>query len=213
MASLGSVDLVQASGSPDPCVEKLERMVRTWSGTIQFSDVRGSLKPPVRIIEEMASVFLPPERPAIKRETKMTAVALAAQSVRRAVGAKLKCGDLNRYVLTRHSVEGRLDEHEVDVVLANGSVIAAVQAISFRISENHRLEKEIDSIAWAFDDISKKTKKTKLGVFVIPPEDKDIRQYRRARRLFPAMNVDFLEGIGIDKWAIRQANVLKEHAR
>lgn len=213
LASPDGDNILTVSGVQEPCVKDLEKMVARWSGNIQFSDVRGSLKSASEVVSELAAIFLPPDKMNIRRETRKSAVAVAAQSIRSAVTKKLKVEETDKYVFTKRRVDGRFDQHEVDVVVANGALIAGVQAISFRVADTSKLEKDIDSLAWSFDDIARRSKNMKLGLFVLPPKSKDDPQYRRAKRLFPEMKVEFLEGARLDAWALRQANVLRAHTK
>jgi hypothetical protein len=107
-------------------------------------------------------------------------------------------------------LQGKLDKHRLDVVLANGKLLAALNALSFEISESEHLEREIQVTAWTIDDIRKLHRKLPLAIYMLPPlENKVSRSYNRATRLFEDLHADVVTSErAMQAWARQQAQSL-----
>ncbi len=101
-------------------------------------------------------------------------------------------------------IEGKFDQHKVDVVLENGSLLAAIHGLSFEVNDTEHMEKEVDVIAWAIDDIKKKRPRLPLAVYVLPPptNSKLSPTFNKATRVFKGLKADVVRtGPTMDKWA------------
>jgi Protein of unknown function (DUF3037) len=169
----------------------LKKMIGEWSYSIQFTEPRGSLRDPQTLLEEAASVFLRPSEPRVRRgRSRRHAATLAYKFLLEAVKQQAPdCAE--NLVRPNKTLQGKLDEHRLDVVLANGKLLAALNALSFEISESEHLEREIQVTAWTIDDVRKLHRKLPLAIYMLPPLENDVSgSYTRATRLFKSLDAD-----------------------
>jgi hypothetical protein len=163
-----------AEFSPD----RIGKLINSWTDSIQFTEPRGSTKSATELIEELPSRFLrriqhlSPSIVKITR-TRAQAVRAAYKSVRDAV--KAQAPDKARHLVQKNlSLPGKFNRHVFDIGLVNGHPFAAVNAISFGLTNRGQLQKEIDATAWIFDDVRMKTADLPLAVYIAhAPQDDD----------------------------------------
>lgn len=94
------------------------------------------------------------------------------------------------------------------MVLTDGKSLAAVQALSFEISQAEHLEKEVEATAWTIDDVKKEHPRLPLAVFVLPPRNGS-PLYEKAQRVYRGLEAVILTGSEMGNWARTQADVLE----
>jgi hypothetical protein len=178
-------------GSTD---ELVGRLIGRWEHKVQFTPERGSLRSAAELVREISPVFLPTKLVRKSRgRTRRSAVSLALRTARKAatevspsMGADL--------VKPRYVATGALDSHRFDVALANGSLLGAVNALSFEAEFSASLAKDVDATAWAFDDLLKAHPMAPLGVFLLPPRTAETRkEYGRAVRIFEGLGASVFD--------------------
>jgi hypothetical protein len=191
-------------------LSRLKKMIGEWSYSIQFTEPRGSLRDAQTLLEETASVFLRPSGPRARRgRSRRHAASLAYKFLLEAVKQQAPDGAEN-LVKTNEMLRGKLDAHRLDVVLANGKLLAALNALSFEISESEHLEREIQVTAWTIDDVRKLHRKLPLAIYMLPPLEKQAPgSYARATRLFESLDAEVVTSERAMKaWAKQRAQSL-----
>lgn len=79
------------------------------------------------------------------------------------------------------------------MVLANTRPLAAIQALSFEISEGEYLQKGGGVTAWTIDDIKRRRRQLPFAVYMLPPLAKRGSSiYETATRAFRGLEADVL---------------------
>jgi hypothetical protein len=174
--------------------ELVGRLVARWEHKVQFTPERGSLRSAAELVKELSPVFLPTKLTRKSRgRTRRSAVSLALKAARKAAieVSPSKGVDL---VKPRYVATGALDTHRFDVALANGLLLGAINALSFEAEASATLAKDVDAIAWAFDDLHKANPDAHMGVFLLPPQLAETRkEYGRAVRVFVGLGASVLD--------------------
>jgi hypothetical protein len=202
-----------------PIVEELtEELVQQWIGDlahgVQLSPVEGAQEGAGKLISSLAARFLysPSPRPKKRRGRRA-----AASHAYRAIKTALQKQPIGAGLLARlhRPLAGKLGEHVFDVVLANDKPLAAVGAISFETRSKANLQREVDAIAWALDDVRHLDKDMPLAVFVLPPTNPAAEQvFRAASKTFKALGAEVMKDeAAIGRWAKRQAVRLQTTTR
>jgi Protein of unknown function (DUF3037) len=191
-------------------LSRLKKMIGEWSYSIQFTEPRGSLRDAQTLLEEVASVFLRQPGFRVRRgRSRRYAASLAYSYLLKAVKQQAPDGAEN---LVRHNefLQGKLDKHRLDVVLANGKLLAALNALSFEISESEHLEREIQVTAWTIDDLRKLYRKLPVAIYMLPPLENEVSDsYARATRLFKSLHADVVTSErAMQAWAEQRAQSL-----
>jgi hypothetical protein len=187
--------------------DQLKNMISNWNENIQFSPPRGSTKEANALISDIAPLFLKVPRPARAGvRTRVFAAKMAANILLDAVRQR-DPAEAERVVKTKEIVDGATDRHKLDVALANGHLIAGVQAISFEINAGEHLDKEVLAIKWAISDIRQQNRRLPMAVFALPPRGGGARSaYRDAGRVFAALRADMVTSEQLmQQWARERA--------
>lgn len=182
-------------------LERLRKFSVEWRNSIQISEPRASTLTPERLVEEVYEKFvkgLPPRRHAFR--DKRAAAGLARTAIKKAVEDRYDKQQVLSLVKSHVWINGRLDEHEFDVVIQNHAPLLAAKGLSFEVPVSTELERDVDALAWAIDDILRAHDKPKLGVIALPPTDKN-REYERARRIYEGLKAEFVLASEVDDWA------------
>jgi len=190
--------------------EQLRDIISNWNDNIQFSPPRGSIKDADTLIADIAPLFLRARRPTrVGIRTRIVAAKMAANILLDAVRQR-DPDEADRLVKRREVVDGEVDRHTLDVALANGHLMAGVQAISFEINAGEHLEKEMLSIKWAISDIRQRNRGLPMAIFALPPKAGGARAaYRDAGRAFTALHADLVTTAqGMEQWATERAEAI-----
>jgi hypothetical protein len=178
--------------------KQLEQIVTDWGNSIQFSELRTSLRPPEEVIRDVSSIYLP-ELPhhSQKGRTRHEAAMLALQSVSQVLLYERgpEAGDL---IKKQYGIQGKIDEHQFDVVVANGRPFFAAQGLSFEKSFTRTTQKDVDATAWAIDDVKKAHRQLPVAVLALAP--KRYAPVERARKIFEALEADMISESQMDRW-------------
>ena len=187
--------------------DELNKIVANWGESIQFSPPRGSIKNADALISDIAPMFLRQRRRAGARaRSRAVAAKMAANIMLEAVRHRVP-DDAEHFVKRREIIEGAIEQHKLDVALANGHLIAGVQAISFEINAGEHLVKEVLSVKWALSDIRQRHADVPIAVFAFPPTGGSARTaYRDARHAFSALHADIVTNSRqMEQWANEKA--------
>ena len=186
-------------GSAD---ELVGRLIARWEHKVQFTPERGSLRSAAELVKELSPVFLPAKLVRKPRgRTRRSAVSLALKTARKAA-TEVSPSKGAELVKPRYVAEGALDTHRFDLALANGTLLGAVNALSFEAEFSASLAKDVDATAWAFDDLHKAHPSAPVGVFLLPPQSADTRrEYGRAVKIFEGLGASvFDEQAKMEGW-------------
>lgn len=186
--------------------KQLRKMIGEWSYSIRFTEPRGSLKPVDQLIRDVVPVFLRESPPRARRaRSRRIAASIATRSLFAAV-EEWTPDHAEQLVRTNQKLQGQVEKHRFDVVLANGKAMAALDAISFEVADEDRLETEIDALAWSLIDVRNENEDIPLAVFaLLPPKAGSSSLYRKASHVCKELNADLLTEKMIDDWARARA--------
>jgi len=182
--------------------KRLEELVANWGNSIQFSEPRTSLQPPEDVLREVISIYLPvlPHR-AQRVRSRRTAARLALNSISQVLLEER--GPLSEGLIKKqHGIRGKFDEHQFDVVVANGRPFFAAQGLSFEKSFSRAVQKDVDATAWAIDDIRKIQLALPVAVLALPPRDSS-KHFDRARKTFQGLKAEMVSEAQMDTWVKR----------
>lgn len=187
--------------------EELEKMILNWGGCIQFTSPRGSLEPVEQVVQSAASLFL--VEPRLRRRigrSKAQAVSIAYKHVREAV-LKYRPKDTEKLIHKREVVQGSLEPHKFDVVLKNGHLVGALNALSFEAKSSGDWQREVDSLAWSIDDVRKNDKSLPVGVYLLKGTSAEARrQQQRVDSIIGGLGAKVIESDSqLDAWADKAA--------
>ncbi len=185
-----------------------EETIRTisseWKNSIQITEPRASLKSADQLVEELVTQYLR-ERKRKSRARDRRAVVSKAWSIleTKAVSMRLPYTKLVR----REIVVGGVDKHRFDILGQNGSLRFAAQGLSFEVPA----ALEMESVAWAVDDVRKSAPNLPISILYMPPKETDGTSdvFERAARIFPALGAEFVPELQIEDWATRTLQSLR----
>lgn len=191
---------------PDAINEtRLEKIIGSWTRSIQFSEPKSSLKSPSEVLDEISSIFLLDLPKRIKHtRSRREAAALAVQKVFEV----LKERNIDSEMLKRHNkISGHLADHIFDVVVGNGTPFFAAQGLSFEGTDSANLQRDVDATAWAVDDVRRENRQLPLAVLALPPRNES-KAFDRAEKIFKGLDADLVLEAQMGAWATRNANAI-----
>jgi Protein of unknown function (DUF3037) len=190
----------------------LRAMAGHWINSIQFSEPRASLAAPDAVMADIAARFLKEPTPRRRGFRDRRAAAQAAYIQLRAALQQV-AGPQTHAVLARYvKVAGRFDEHRFDISVQNGRTILAAQGLSFEVPASRELEKEVDAVAWAIDDVHRAAESPALAVVALPPKSRS-RVFDRAVNVFRGLGATVVQEDEIGAWATDTAMALIQTPR
>ena len=179
----------------------------SWKNSIQVTAPRASTRPAVELVDDVARRFLRASQPRQRRgRDRRAAVSLAAQRMDEALreaGGKRAQRLLKRSV----DVQGRIEEHEFDLGLANGQLLLGVLGLSFESQSPHDSLRNLHAAAWTFDDTKSANPDLRLAVVMLPPKTRS-NAYDRALQVFGALEVEPVPEDQLDEWAPEAARAI-----
>jgi hypothetical protein len=196
-----------AFGSNALDANQLEQFVKDWGNSIQFSELRTSLRSPEEVISEISSVYLPvlPHH-SQKGRTRRAAALLALHRVSQVL-FDFRGPEASDLIKKEHGIQGKVDEHQFDVVVANGRPFLAAQGLSFEKSFTRTVQKDVDATAWAIDDVRKTHKHLPVAILALTP-GAACPPAERARKIFRALNADMISEKQMDGWVKKRIKSL-----
>lgn len=202
----------------------IEKIIRDWHDSIQFTQPRGSLDDADVLLEVMSRRVLRESPPLTLREV-ISVPAVQPTGRSRSVAARTAYRHIfnavkdvvpdrtKKIVKQRDVVKGEIVSHQFDVVLRNGSPLAAVNALSFEGRPGDALLRSIDATAWAVDDVRKKDPIIPLAIFVLPPAKEEMNElYDRATKTFRGLDASVLTtDLGLTRWSHQRAEAIAIH--
>jgi len=180
-----------------------------WTGSIQFTEPRASLKGSAALLEEVASQFLKDEVPAERvHVSRAEAITLSLRAVR--VALKDRFGPhASEYLKTRFSLQGKLSPHHFDLVAGNGHPFFAAQALSRQLTEQRSLERDINAAGWALEDVQAKNAEFPIALVAVPPIEPVVdaavqENVERAQAVATRLRIPLLQPAQAEHWARRQ---------
>ena len=186
--------------------EQLEQMAGRWINSVQFTSPRASLQDLDDLVRHVSKRFLrePKSHKRVYRG-KQSAVKAAVDGIRSALEDRSEA--LARELLHRkYPLQGELEPHKFDVVVANGRPFFAAQGLSFENPDNS-LETQIDATAFAITDVRAKNPDLPVAIVALPPKRKT-KAFDRAQRIFGALDADLLGEDEVEDWAEDKAGLI-----
>jgi hypothetical protein len=183
----------------------LQRMTGRWINSIQVTPPRASLLSPSQLLDEMAARFLrEPLRAHRQGRDRRTAIKLAEQQIEAAVVQRVGPINAEHYVRRNLPVEGKLDNHQLDIAVANGHLYFGAQALSFERPDSEDLARDVRVTAWLVTDMKNQDAATPLAVVALSPKQPSM-QYEEARHIFEGLNTPILTETEVGYWAVQMA--------
>jgi hypothetical protein len=180
----------------------LEGASEAWMNSIQFTPLRGSLKAIDDLLAEVSVRFLAKyEQRRRELRDRRYAASAAAAHIREAL--LLRVGpEAEDLLKKRHRLQGKLQPHRFDAVVANGVPYFAAQGISFEIAGNSNLQRDTEALAWQITDVRALDSVLPLAVVAFPPVE-NTAHLEKAQQLYD-------EAVGV--YAQLGATVLDENS-
>ncbi len=181
-------------------VGDLEEMVSSWRNLIQFTPARFSTKPAELLVKDIAKIFLKVRTPIRHTHRKEVAVKTAISVLEEVLIQKGRIQP-DRYIRKDASLKGRIDQHSFDIVVRNGSLISALNTLSFSNSSENDLTRDIDATAWKVDDVRREHKGLSVCVLGIHTNEGNTQALNRAKKIFRSLKVSLVEQPQLKRWA------------
>lgn len=206
-------DLVGGLAFPDYISNELIH----WSSFIQLTPPRGSLENPCDLLARLVPRYIKETRTLRSRVRgrDRRAATSEAFSLFTAAVRELSAEKPVHQVRRQQEIEGRLNGHLFDVVLSNDTVAAALDTISFEVGTGPFLQKEVDSIAWAIDDVRSKRPDLPLAVYALKTSMTAERRkvFSRARKTYDGLNAVLIDSKGaLRRWTSDRARFAEVEA-
>ena len=189
----------------------IEKMVSEWSNSVQFTDVRASLKPVKDLIKSISIQFLvQPIQHEREYRDRMVAVKIGKGFMRDALEEKMGKEKASHFLHTQHDVLGKYGPHTFDAVIANGTPYAALQAVSFELPVATELDQLVDALAFKISDVRQVQPKMPIGVLALPPKSSSQGRakkiYDRALLTYDGLKATVINEHIAKKWMREQVN-------
>ena len=132
---------------------------------------------------------------------------MTRNSVRNAV-EELLGREARRLVKNDLPIPGPNGDHEFDVGAGNGRPYFAARALSFEGGREGSLLRQIESTAWAIEDVKKAEEDLPLAVVVLPPKEDHAGVFGQAVRAFQKLQADVIEESQVTEWAASMAKLV-----
>lgn len=180
--------------------------INHWRSSIQFSEPKGSTQSPDVVLRTVADRFLreSARTPVPRARDKRAAISLGLHQLRNAVEKRF--GEVPESLVQRLVLlPGKHEHHTFDIVVRNGHLVVAAQALSFEGRDASDISKDVDAIAWSIDDVKKKQPKAPAAVLVLPPKTRS-KYFDRLDRLSQSLDFSLVKEIGFTHWAQKIAD-------
>lgn len=186
------------SGAVTP--EVLTAAAASWMNAIQLTTPRFSLLSSRQVVDDLARrVLREPERRARGRDRRW-ARARAVEALLESL-SRHGVADASNYVRTGVVLEGKVERHEYDIVVGNGTPALGAIAVSFQVKASAELRRDVDAAAWLLDDVHTAHPDLDLAAVLLPPQSGVSKEYERASRVFDAIGASVVPLDDADTWA------------
>jgi hypothetical protein len=176
----------------------LDAAPERWHNALQLTPFRASTLDADALLEQIGGRFLKERVPRARGRDRRAAASIAANQLMEAVrgeGARRP----ERYVQRNVEIEGKHDDHHLDVALANGTVRLGALGLSFESRTPNDLQREIRATAWTLDDVAGASD-IPLAVVVLPPKSRS-KNYEHATDLFTDLGAEVVPEDEVADWA------------
>lgn len=181
----------------------IRRMSDEWRGSIQLTKPRASTETPLALLKGVAEKFIRAKYSLAPFRTRLQGTHAATWALRGAIDAMVGGkDDLERLVHRNVPIEGRLDHHEADVGIKNGTLLHGTWVLSFDIGDSIKVEHDVKRTLWTVDDIRKVNKKLPISVLMLLPKhhpNDDVMH--DAKRMFDSLGAEVVEEGSLMNWA------------
>jgi hypothetical protein len=186
--------------------EVLQKALGGWSNSIQFSLPKVSTKPASELLPEIARRYL--RGTASQRQhrarDKRAIVHKGVAQLNSALTPRIGDERLQRVLHRGGLVQGKLEHHHFDIVVANGSLALAAQGLSFEKRDTLELHREADAAKWSMDDVQKTNPEALIAVLAIPPRHES-KIFDNLTRVVEGLGGEVVREGLLNQWAERSA--------
>lgn len=199
--------------------ELITTMVGSWINSIQLTEPRGSLKNVDDLLPDVVTRFLSePTRTRRGFRDRRAAAGIAARQIRAALTERV--GEEAEDLLKKeYTLEGAMQGHTFDAVVANGAPYFAAHGVSFELPEARRLRTYVDALAWAITDVRAVDRTLPLAIVALPPKE-DVEEhgrlvdlYHHTVKVYTGLGAEVLTERDIERWANRMASLIPIHGQ
>lgn len=189
-------------------LEWLQRLSREWSNSIQLSEPRVSTLAVDALLNQVYETFV--REPAARAHgfrDRRSVAGLARRALKKAILDLADRPEAADVVQQRTTIPGKFETHRFDIAIVNGRPLLGAQAISFEVPESEALQRDVDAVAWAIDDVRKRYKTTELAVVALPPvgSRRSTTIFNKARRMYRGLDAQFVVEEDVEVWASETA--------
>lgn len=179
----------------------IRQALMKWGNSIQFSAIRGSIKPAEQLIDDLENIFLRTvqELHLKKKVNKQAALSLTYNQVSAALRKRFGKGAEN-LLRKGYSLNGQYEKHAVDLAVVNHSPYIGTFAISFQVRDSVNIRNAVDAAAFAVEDVTRLDKKMQFALVAVPPTDGN-ESFDRANRLFKKLCTPIINPNKLNDWA------------
>lgn len=190
--------------------DELRKLIEGWGYSIRFTEIRGSLLEPDKLLPDVAAEFLvdPPEHKA-KYRHRRDAADLCKRSLATALKASIK-GSTRAYLKSDLTIEGKKGTHYLDAALKNEELRVAARGLSFEIPPGLELVKEVNLTTLMAEDVAKSLPNTKFSVIYLPPQ-KTNDVFKRAIENWQTAGAEVVQEDSVVSWAHRSVGDFVSH--
>lgn len=186
-------------------VDRVRKVSREWTNSIQLTEPRGSLANVDSVFEDTINTYLVDEIPAQRTvRDRQEAKRIVAKSVKDVLKERL--GNRASEFFKKDAaaiVNGVRGSHNFDVLVANGRPYLAAHGVSFEI----RTHKEtLDALSWWIEDVKRLDGNFPLAVVTLPPKSEfdDYTQlfeaYENTRETYTNLGATVLKEEEVPAW-------------
>lgn len=208
----------------------LERMTESWTNTIQFTPLRGSILDPGNLVERISRDYLvEPEEEvtplavdeavaAHKSRTKTQVTSATECAIAMALENRFRSPKARNLVAREVEYPGRNDTHSFDVAVRNGDIYLGIFTLSFGSSRPNYLENQIKIAGWNLADVRAGNDRVRLALVASPPEGvgKDGAKYdslyQRTERICNEYEALLVPESDLDNLALNTVGALPDSA-
>lgn len=191
----GQLELYAENTDPS---EFISEVAGKCMNSIQFTELRGSLIPADRLLEDVTARFLFEPKARERARGKRSATSLLRKGIHKVLKSEIG-SKVDEALAVNVTLQGEHDHHKADIGVRNGHWIAAGYGLSFEVKTD--LQKDIDATAWAIDDLRKQSPELQVGIMTIPPRREQEDTFRRAKRIFESLSATVLSEKTVTDWA------------